>query len=462
VLEILGDAKKLGVVGESVPVLLDYLGLTSRKLDDPLAIHILSSSGAGKSFLLDVMLSMCPPEDLIKVTSLSDKALFYKGENSLKHKVLAIEEVAGALGARYAIRSLISEKILKSETTIKNPLTGKMEVQVSVVYGAPSVFETTTDPDTDEETRSRFIIQTVDESAAQTRAILEAQRNSHTAEGWERKLARAAILARHHAFQRLLRPLRVIDPFEPLLGYGDDRLLFRRDHPKYLNLILVIAFLFQMQRPVKTSPTLGEHIEVTLADIALANELALELFGHSLDDLSPPSRELLRLIREYVRRRAAELGLDPAKVEFHRRELRQALRWGETRLRCHLRELERMEYVLPVAGRHGQLYSYRLLDEGNESDGRHLPGLKNVEQIRLEAIQKGILPADTPPTSQVKMALRRPKSNFAGTSQAPISEVLEPDFRSEKWNGEANFAGVPGGLIPVFAKKRVNGVPSYA
>ncbi|MBI2316609.1 MAG: hypothetical protein HYU75_06225, partial [Betaproteobacteria bacterium] len=312
------------------------LGVTSRLLDDPLAIHTLASSGAGKSFLLDAILSLCPPEDLIRVTSLSDKALFYKGENSLVHKVLAVEEVAGALGARYAIRSLISEKILKSETTIKNPLTGKMETQVSVVYGPPAFFETTTNPETDEETRSRLIIQTVDESVEQTLAILEAQRNAHTVEGWERKLARGAILARHHAFQRLLRPLRVVNVFEPLLGYGDGRLLFRRDHPKYLNLILAITFLFQMQRPLKQSATIGEHIEVTLADIALANELALELFGHSLDDLSPPSRELLRLIDEYVQRRAAELKIEACRVEFSRRELREQLKWSEYRLRCHL------------------------------------------------------------------------------------------------------------------------------
>jgi len=478
--EILGDAKKLGVVGESVPVLLNYLGVTSRKLDDPLAIHILSSSGAGKSFLLEAMLSLCPPEDLIKVTSLSDKALFYKGENSLKHKVLAIEEVAGALGARYAIRSLISEKILKSETTIKNPLTGRMETQVSVVYGSPSVFETTTDPDTDEETRSRFIIQTVDESAEQTRAILEAQRNSHTAEGWERKLARGAILARHHAFQRLLKPLRVINPFEPLLGYGDDRLLFRRDHPKYLNLILVITFLFQMQRPVKTTPLLGEHIEVTLDDIALANELALELFGHSLDDLPPPSRELLRLIRAHVRRRAAELGVEASRVEFHRRELREALKLSEFQLRKYLRPLVELEYIQPVGGRFGQLYSYRLLyDVEGETSGKFVPGLKAVEQIRAEAIQKGLLPPDpgsaeanasptskvlASPTSCAKIEPRAEKRDLVHTSCGGLHEVSEADFHPairgtsrRNGNGKANLVQFSGNHIPVFVENG-NGV----
>jgi len=88
--ELQRDLSKLGIIGEEGNRLLLYLGLTSRKMDDPLAIQILSSSGAGKSHLQDAVLSLCPAEDLIKLTSLSGQALFYKGEDSLRHKCLAI------------------------------------------------------------------------------------------------------------------------------------------------------------------------------------------------------------------------------------------------------------------------------------------------------------------------------------------------------------------------------------
>ena len=74
----------------------------------------------------------------------------------------------------------------------------------------------------------------------------------------------------------------------------------RRDNPKYLHLILAVTFLHQFQRPVKNDPVIGEHIETTLDDIAIANELATALFGQSLDELSRPSRELLKLIRRMV------------------------------------------------------------------------------------------------------------------------------------------------------------------
>jgi DNA primase catalytic core len=110
--EIQRDLGKLGIIGEETNRLLLYLALTSRRMLDPLAVQVLAGSGAGKSHLQDAVLSLCPEEDLIKLTSLSNQALFYKGEDSLKHKCLAVEEVAGAAGARYALRNLISAKKL--------------------------------------------------------------------------------------------------------------------------------------------------------------------------------------------------------------------------------------------------------------------------------------------------------------------------------------------------------------
>lgn len=385
--ELQTDLEKLGLVGERTNRLMLYLAMTSRKMDDPLAVQILSGSGAGKSHLQDAVLSLCPEEELIKLTSLTGQALFYKGEDSLRHKCLAIAEVAGAEGARYALRNLISEKKLVIESTIKNTLTGRLETQLNTVHGPTAVFETTTNPDTDPETKSRYLLLSVDESPEQTRAILDAQRQSHTLEGIKRRRRRDGVRRRHHAFQRLLRPLVVVNPFEPLLRYGEDggfgagRLAFRRDHPKYLQLILVVTFLHQMQRAVKHDAEVGDYIETTLDDIAIANDLAGELFAPSLDDLSTPGRELLRLVRDHVAARAAESGKEA--VEFSRRELLHATGWSYYRLRVHLGELVNHEYLAPVSGRFGQRFVYRLLAMGE--DNRLTPGLKTVEQLRREA-----------------------------------------------------------------------------
>jgi DNA primase catalytic core len=389
---IQSDLGKLGLVGEETNRLLLYLALTSRKMADPLAVQILSSSGAGKSHLQDAVLSLCPEEDLIKLTALTSQALFYKGEDALRHKCLAVEEVAGAEGARYAVRNLISAKKLTIEATIKNPLTGRMETQVNTVHGPTAVFETTTQPDTDPETKSRYLVIAVDESAEQTRAIVAAQRQRHTLAALVAKKERETLHRRHHAFQRLLRPLPVVNPYEPLLAYGDERLTTRRDQPKYLNLILVVAFLHQMQRPIKNHPVLGDYIEATLDDVAIANELAVELFGAALDEVSAPGRRLARQLADYVTAQAAQLGKTWERVDFGRRELREAIKWSDTRLRVHLAELAQLEYLAPVCGQNGVAFRYRLLVPPDvlQSGGRFVPGLKSVEELRHEADLAGI------------------------------------------------------------------------
>jgi hypothetical protein len=75
---ILTDFETCGLVGERHNKLLCYLAAVSRKMDEPLSVLVLSSSGAGKTALQDATLAFCPPEDVVKLTSLTGKALFYK------------------------------------------------------------------------------------------------------------------------------------------------------------------------------------------------------------------------------------------------------------------------------------------------------------------------------------------------------------------------------------------------
>ena len=84
------------VVGETTNKLVGYLAAVSRKLDQPLAIIIQSSSAAGKTSLMDAILSFVPPEDQVKYSAMTGQSLFYMGETDLKHKILAIVEEEGA------------------------------------------------------------------------------------------------------------------------------------------------------------------------------------------------------------------------------------------------------------------------------------------------------------------------------------------------------------------------------
>ncbi len=73
----------------------------------------------------------------------------------------------------------------------------------------------------------------------------------------------------------------------------------RRDHLKYLNLINTIALLHQHQRVIHNVDG-EESINVERSDIVVANKLAGEILGQSLDELSPQTRRLLQPIHEFV------------------------------------------------------------------------------------------------------------------------------------------------------------------
>ena len=394
--DILADCQKRGLMGEGNNVLLLYVAVTSRKRDTPLSVLILSSSGSGKTALQDAVLAFCPPEDLVKLTALSGKALFYKERLSLKNKVLALEEGDGAEEAMYAIRNLISAGELVSESTIKDLATGRLTTMENKVEGPSTVCFTTTRPDVDPETKSRFWVTSIDESRDQTRKILSFQRQQHLSDGLITTPEIEAVLKKHRNFQRLLKPLAVKNPYAAQLSYGDDRLQGRRDQPKYLNLIKAIAFLRQMRKEVFYEQRNGSavpYVNADLEDIALANRLAHAILGHSLDELSRPGGDLLRQLEELAKERLKtqqkenpESRMKTSDLSFSRRELREFTGWSNTRLHVHLRELVDFEYIVIETGRNGMPFRYRLAWEGQGKDGkRFVLGLKDVKELRPEA-----------------------------------------------------------------------------
>jgi hypothetical protein len=246
------------------------------------------------------------------------------------------------------------------------------------VEGPTAVMLTTTRPDTDPETKSRFFVTAVDESREQTRAILEAQRKAFTLAGVQGNHAVDTIRKRHQNFQRLLQPLDVVNPYADQLAYGDDRLQGRRDHPKYLNLIKTVTFLHQLQREIKTTPGPDgqsiRYIETTSGDIDIANRLTRDLFGHCLDELSHPSRNLLGELEKFVNEQEA--------ASFTRREIRQHTGWSNYRVHTHLKELIDLEYLACELDRPGGGHRYRLLYNGEGKDGEpFVLGLREVSDL---------------------------------------------------------------------------------
>ena len=365
---IAADFERVGLVGEPSNALVAYLACISRKLTSPLAVLIQSTSAAGKSTLMDSVLALVPDEDRVHYSAMTGQSLFYLGEHEIKHKILAIAEEEGVRQAAYALKVLQSQGELTIASTGKDPATGMLVTQQYRVEGPVMLFLTTTAIDVDEELVNRCLVLTINESREQTRAIQQRQRARRTLAGLLAQSEADAVTRLHRNAQRLLRPLAVVNPFAEKLTFLDDRTRTRRDHAKYLTLIDAIALLHQHQREIRTLERAGkriEYIEVTQSDIALANALAHDVLGRSLDELPPQTRRVLGMIEALVEDQAKRRVLARTDVRFTRRELRAICGMSDAAIRVHLDRLITMEYVRTVSGRNGLRFEYELLFDGD-------------------------------------------------------------------------------------------------
>jgi len=397
---ILADLTTCGLVGEDTNKLVGYLATVSRKLDRPLGIVIQSSSAAGKSSLMDAVLSFVPEEDKVKYSAMTGQSLFYMGETNLKHKALAIVEEEGASRASYALKLLQSEGELTIASTGKDPQSGNLITQQYRVEGPVALLVTTTARDIDEELMNRCLVLSVDEGREQTRAIHQLQRDRRTLEGLIARHEKTSLITLHQNAQRLLQPLSILNPYARFLTFPDQTTRLRRDHEKYLTLIDTIAFLHQHQREVKSTQR-GEqridYIEVTLSDIEQANQIAHDVLGRSLDELPPQTRRLLKLIDGYVMAECERQQVNRPDFRFSRRQLREAITWGDTQLRVHLERLVELEYVLAHREGPGGKYLYELAYEVKNDDRAQVAGLIEVDALTTLATattqkSRGVIP----------------------------------------------------------------------
>ena len=383
------DFRQCGIVGENTNTLTGYLACVSRKLDKPLAILIQSTSAAGKSALMDAVLNLMPEEECIQYSAMTGQSLFYLGETDLKHKILGIAEEEGVSEASYALKLLQSQGELTIATTGKDPQSGKMVTQEYHVEGPVMIFLTTTAIELDEELLNRCLVLTVNETREQTAAIQHQQRFEETLEGLLANQTKENILKLHRNAQRLLKPLKVVNPYADQLTFLSDKTRTRRDHAKYLTLIKTITLLYQYQRETKLINHQGqaiEYIEVTLGDIETANQIAHEVLGRTLDELPPQTRRLLNLISEYINQQCKAQDMQRSDYRFSRREVREFTNWGDTQLKVHLQRLVELEYCLVHRAGHAQRHYYELLYDGKTgADKPHLNGLLDINQLKKQA-----------------------------------------------------------------------------
>lgn len=411
---ITDDFARVGMVGEATNCLVGYLATISRKLDRPLAVIVQSTSAAGKSALQDAVMDFVPAEELVRYSAMTGQSLYYLGEHDLAHKVLAIAEEEGAERASYALKLLQSEGELSIASTGKDNASGRLVTHPYRVQGPTAIFLTTTATEIDEELLNRCVVLSVDEDRAQTRAIHDRQRRSQTLDGILAAADRAPVLKVQRDAQRLLETIEVVNPHAHRLTFADGSTRTRRDHVKYLTLIRSIALLHQHQRPKKSAATRDgrtvTYIEATTDDIALANRLAHEVLGRSLDELPPQPRRLLTALDVMVDEIAAERQIDRDRVRFTRRQVRERLGGGDTQLKRHLARLVDLELVHAHRAETTGGFIYELAWHAGHDGTRFLPGLVDLDEATGEARPTHGTPTDSAATTGDRSAPNRGRS----------------------------------------------------
>jgi len=391
---VVKDLETMGYVGEEVNKKIGYLITISRKLESPLSGVVISRAGAGKSRLMEVLADMVPPEDLVSYTRITPQALYYAENRSLRHKLMISGEDEGLLGSDYAIRELISSKKIKLAVPVKDAAAGKMKTVEYEVEGPIALLFSTTQPGIHYENGTRCFTLSLDESPDQTQQVHQVQSRGRTLEGLTRAGETRDMRRLHRNIQRLLKPVRVVNPYAPFLTFPVNRLEYHREFEKYLSLIEAVAFLRQYHKETKKFAYEGgelEYIEVGIEDIEEGNKLMTEILGAKASELSRPSSELLRLIKQMVEEKAREQEITPNAVRFNRRDIREYTGWSDNQIKAHIGQLEELEYLLVGKGERGRMYRYELAFDGPETDKKRLPGLTDIAKLQAKVGKLGMV-----------------------------------------------------------------------
>jgi len=383
--QILNDITTLGYIGEDENKLLLYLGATSRLLDKAISILIRSQSSSGKSYLIKLICSLLPSEDVHKWTKATQQALYYMEKDALKHKFVAIDEREGMEDAEYPIRSLQSEGVITLSVPIKNPTTGQTVTEIIIKEGPISYVDGSTDTRTNPENANRCFEMYLDESALQTINIHLAQKGAYNLDGLVKSLLNDEIKRKHQNAQRLLKPLKVIIPYVHEIEFPIDFVRTRRDHDRFLLLISVITFLHQYQRPIKEHHGI-RYIESNLKDYEIAYKIASVVIFNTFQELEKPVFDFYLLISKMVEKEAKKQSINLKEYYFTRRSVRSFTKLPDYLVKRYMRTLTDLEYLNVKGGKQGSRFSYRLTRNIKKKD--KIEGLLTPNELHQKLKKK--------------------------------------------------------------------------
>lgn len=340
-----------GIIGEEVNRLIMYIIFTNRKQEQPLHVISLGSSGTGKTHLQEKVGELVPEEERVSITTLSENAFYYFGKQELKHKVILIEDLDGAENALYPLRELQTKKRIVKTIASKNSK-GETQTKCLIVEGPVCVAGCTTKEQIYEDNANRSFLLYLDESNEQDEKIMQYQRRA--ASGKVDKHKELEIQTFMQNVQRVLKPIKIINPFAESLVLPQSVFKPRRTNNHYLQFIEAITFYYQYQRESQFDKDTGEeYIEVTIEDIENANTLLKDILLRKSDELTGSCRNYLENVKSYLKSKK--------KKQFTNREIRQVLRINPSNQKRYNLQLLTGYYIKKVKGKKATGYHYEIV-----------------------------------------------------------------------------------------------------
>lgn len=341
-----------GLIGETRNGLLLYFLYTSRLMDEPLHAIIFGKSGSGKTYL-QTKVSECLPEESVRtITSLTENTLYYSAKDFWKHKVLLIEDLEGVYNAFLPLREFMSKQSITKLTTDKDAKGNNIQ-KLLTVEGPICVSGATTQGYIYEDNANRSFLLHIDESPTHLNQVMEYQRKMQAGQVNEAQQQAAKQLLKNA--QRLLRKVKVINPYAPDLRIPDCVFKKLRTNMHYLKLIEIITFYNQYQRKWKKSQKDEYYIETTLEDIELANWLVKDTLLRKSDELNGQVRHFFEEIKKLIRKRKED------NPSFFAKEIRLHFRMNPMRANRYLNQLETFGYISRTGGNRKTGFEYEII-----------------------------------------------------------------------------------------------------
>ncbi|CAA9406896.1 MAG: hypothetical protein AVDCRST_MAG03-1583 [uncultured Rubrobacteraceae bacterium] len=401
------DLERLDHVGEWIPKQLALVCAVSARAGHPIQPSTHAESSTGKNYLWDKVLSLAPDEMVIRRTAISAKALYRTGE-SLKGKVLYLQEHVGSEAADFTFRVMQSDGKLVYESTEQGP-DGAFRTVKHEKEGPLVIVQTTTESRLFEENETRVFPIYLDESAEQTGRIIESTlRQAAIGEVHGEEIE--VMLETWHDAVRVLEPANAIVPYAERIEVPTHKVRIRRDVPRLLSVIRVIAWLHQRTRKRDAAG----RILTTEDDFRKALELVSESLNRAWKSLSPKEEEVLELVRS----------LPDAKRQngFLRSELKPPSGMQGRRVQETLRALSESGHLNSDGRKGPQGYRYTMPDKTQEL------GLGISLRPQRDGGEEGSLEPDESAPDD---------SRRSGTEDEPEEDEPEENERGEVLRGSA-------------------------